>query len=77
MAIKYTKRTEIFCRFKGEELKAVMEKQNLTAYMLAKAIGVYPAKVRGWENSKYVTVDLGLMAAINSAIDCTTIKKIL
>ena len=77
MALKYTKHTETFCRFKGDELKTAMEQQGLTAYMLAKALHIYPGKVQHWEKQIWVTVDAEMMADINSAIDCVSIKKVL
>lgn len=77
MAIKYTRKTKVFCRFKGDDLKAAMDNQGLSAWMLAKVIGVYPGKVKGWEESKYVTVEADVMDDINTTIDCATTKKIL
>ena len=53
MALSYTERHKVLCRFKGEELKNVMDQQKLSAYMLGKAIGVYPAKIRDWKKRKY------------------------
>jgi hypothetical protein len=77
MPIAYTTKTKRFCRFKGEDLKAAMEEQGISSYMLAKAIGVYAQKVRDWKASKYVTVEGDIMADINTAIDCRTKKKII
>ena len=76
MPIQYTKKTQVLCRFKGEDLKAAMAEQHISAYMLAKKLGVYDEKIRQWEKSKWVTVDSDIMAGINTAIDCATTKKI-
>ncbi len=69
MAIKYTKRTEILCRFRGEDLKEAMEVSGLSVNNLSNAVNVYHSKIKTWMESKMVVVDKALMDEINYILD--------
>ena len=68
-------KTQVLCRFKGVDLKRAREAENLSFYMLSKALGMYPAKLQQWEKQTFVTIDEHQMRALIAAIQCKSKRK--